>query len=221
MPGKDKKKKTKGRRRPISPYAATAWGQSAGDGLHDITVPSGQLVQVQRVGPTELIKLGLLEQVDVLGALVQTEHVDRVTGRGKPPKKAKDADAERAEQMKTLMSDPAKLLSAVELIDKVICYVVVQPKVHAVPVQRAATAEDVAEYDDLELGEEFIPPRIPKGAVYIDTVELEDKMFIFQYVAGGTSDLESFRTQSDSAVASLELVKDVPDKPVKAAKRKR
>ena len=43
------------------------------------------------------------------------------------------------------------------------------------------------------------------GVVYADQVEMEDKLFLFQFVVGGTRDLERFRKESDDALGSLSV----------------
>jgi hypothetical protein len=77
-----------------------------------------------------------------------------------------------------------------EVVDKVTCYVVIQPAVMPVP-------EDGAERDD-----EF---------VYIDQVDLEDKMFILNFAVGGTRDLERFRQEVGESLRGLAPVPDVAD----------
>ena len=58
----------------------------------------------------------------------------------------------------------------------------VEPKVHPAP-------EDEADRDD--------------DLLYPDDIEDMDKMFVFQWVSGGTTDLETFRQRYSSNMASL------------------
>ena len=44
------------------------------------------------------------------------------------------------------------------------------------------------------------------GRAYIDKISFEDKAFIMQFVMGGTSDLETFRQESEESVASVAAV---------------
>ena len=156
-------------------YGST-WGKEL---LVDLEVPSGSLCQVRRPGITGLIKAGLLDSLDTLTSLVKTEHADRVE-RGAPTTPTQD-------DLKALLADKDKLLAALELMDKVICYVVVQPQV-LMPIP-----ED---------------QRDP-ACIYADSIDLEDKVFIFQYVVGGVSDLETFRQEFGATVASMENVQGV------------
>lgn len=68
------------------------------------------------------------------------------------------------------------------MVDNVICSISIEPKVHPVP-------EDEDDRDD-EL-------------LYTDEVDDEDKMFLFQWSIGGTSDLERFRQEAAADLATL------------------
>lgn len=68
------------------------------------------------------------------------------------------------------------------LMDTIVVKVAVEPEVHPVP-------ENEDERDD-EL-------------LYADEIEEMDKMFIFQWVTGGTRDLAQFRKEYTSSVASV------------------
>lgn len=136
---------------------------SAGSNLVDLPVPSGSLCQVRRVGPAGLMAAGLIDNLDVLGQLVQTEHVDRVAGK----------QSDQVEQMKALSGSAEGIRAAMTLMDKVTCYVVVQPNITMPP-------EDPKEVRD-------------PACTYADSIDLEDKMFIFQFVMGGSNDLAEFR----------------------------
>lgn len=193
MPGKvkDKKVKTGTGHARAGKYSPRAWGMS---GLHEIVIPSGDMILARRIGPTEMVKSGMLSKVDVLSAIVQTDHIDRVEGRTEE-KAQSAAEKERAQaaEIAEMMKDPAKLLAAMEVIDDITLLVVVEPTVHAVPVPRAATAQDILDFEHLtEVGEEFLPPRV-EGLIYVDSIPWDDKMFLFQWTIGGTTDLEAFR----------------------------
>jgi hypothetical protein len=74
--------------------------------------------------------------------------------------------------MQTLLSDDDNMAQVQHVVDRVACYCVVKPEVKMTP-------NDVT--------------RREPGVVYADMVDLLDKMFILNYVVGGTRDLESFR----------------------------
>ena len=46
---------------------------------------------------------------------------------------------------------------------------------------------------------------------YADMVDVNDKMFLFNFVVGGTRDLETFRGGLDSAVGGVEAGEGVSD----------
>lgn len=154
--------------------------------LCDLEVPSGGLCEVRRVGPMDLIKAGLFDKLDILGSLVQTEHVDRVEGRARP---SGDDEKDQLKKIQELIRDKSKLLAAEELIDSVVVYVVTQPKILALP----------------EPGEDRNP-----DSVYVDSIDWMDKMFIFQFVVGGSADLESFRQEFSKVMGSLGSGEGVP-----------
>lgn len=184
-------------------YAATAWG---GEHLIDLEMPSGQLAQVRRPGVTGLIKAGLLDSLDSLTALVKTEHMDRVKkGASTTPEITKEDIAE-------LAKDKDRLISALDLMDKVVEYVVVQPHVLR-PVQRDETGKPILMWrgklnDDTgeQIREELPLPDDERvaGQVYTESVDPTDKVYIFQFVVGGVRDLEQFREEFGETVGALE-----------------
>ena len=149
-------------------YAPTTWG-SDNNGLHDLTVPSGQRCLVKRPGVQGLMVAGVLHNLDTLTTLVSEKHIKRVSGQ---------AEVDVA----SLLGDEQNLLKILHTVDRVVAHVVVKPPVEMAP-------------NDVTL-------RQP-GQVYTDMVDVEDKMFIFQFVVGGTADLERFRDQLGESVGSI------------------
>lgn len=184
-------------------YAPTQWGQEV---LMDLECPSGQRCQVRRPGVTGLVKAGVLDSIDSLSAIVKTEHIDRVE-QGKDPHVSQQEIAE-------LARNKEGLLKAVDLAARVAVYVVTQPKLSPVPfVLNPVTKEP-------ELDDDMRPIEVPiedrqrsrfdpetnetLPIIYVDQVDLMDQMFILQFVVGGVTDLESFRTGIAEAVGGLE-----------------
>jgi hypothetical protein len=189
-------------RKKADKYAATAWG---GEHLIDLEMPSGQLAQVRRPGVSGLIKAGLLDSLDTLTALVKTEHMDRVkTGKPTTPDIT-------SEDISALTKDKDRLLAALDLMDKVVEYVVVQPEVLR-PIERDEFGVPVLLWkgklneDSSEKMEEI--PLADKdrvaGQVYTDMVDPTDKVYIFQFVVGGVRDLEQFRQEFGETLGSME-----------------
>jgi hypothetical protein len=185
-------------------YAPTAWGAET---LMDLECPSGQTCQVRRPGITGLVKAGVLDSIDSLSSIVKTDHIDRVE-RGVDPHVS-------AEEVAELARNKDGLLKALDLADTVACYCVVQPKLLPIPlVLNPVTREP-------ELDDDMRPIEVPleqrKRAddegnpfIYVDQVELEDKMFILQFVVGGVTDLESFRTGLTETMGSVDAQPEVP-----------
>ena len=170
-------------------YAASSWGSdSAIGGVTDLTVPSGQLCLVKRPGVEGLLREGVLRDIDSFTALVNAEHVQRVKGKGKKAG-AKGARAQEQE-ISQLLSDPDKVVGVMRTIEKVICHVVVKPAVQPTPND---------------------PTRRKPGVVYADMIDLPDKMFIFNFVVGGSRDIERFLDESDRALGDVDSGEAVED----------
>jgi hypothetical protein len=164
-------------------YAPSAWGSSSIGNVEDLLCPSGQLCAARRPGVEGMMKAGILNNVDALSALVQSEHIQRVEG-GAATRDERDVAA----TLKNLLSEPNKFNEMVHMVDRVVCHVVVHPELHMTPND---------------------PTSREPGFIYCDMVDLEDKMFIFNFAVGGTRDIETFRKERDSAMGSLEPVKDI------------
>lgn len=152
--------------------------------LHDLTVPSGALCQARRPGVQGLISIGLLDSLDSLSALVKTEHFDRVEGRAKPEQSPADIKA--------------GMVAGMELIDKIALYCVLQPELKPEPDRN-----DPKSWDEGAETEGERKGKVP-GLIYVDDVDLFDKMFIMQWAAGGSEDLETFRSGWSETLGTLQ-----------------
>lgn len=166
-------------------YAATSWGASTGtaNAPHDLEVPSGQVCLVRRPGVEGLLTAGVLQDIDTLTALVG-ETIDSKT------KKPGEASPAPEIDMNEILKNPERMTAVLHTVDRTICAVVVKPPIYMAP-------------NDVTLRK--------SGVIYTDMVDLTDKMFIFQYVVGGSADLESFRAELDEAVGSLDTEQGVED----------
>lgn len=170
-----------------SKYAPTAWGTEY---LEDITVPSGQTCQCRRPGMQGLIEKGILDKMDILTAMVNDQHIERVKKGRKPDRVAEIA------------SDPKRLTEVLHAVDRVVEYVVVQPDVRR-PV--AITKDENGDDIESPLPDEAREP----GVVYTDMIDTEDKMFLFNFAVGGTRSVERFRQQSSEALGNVDAVEAV------------
>jgi hypothetical protein len=174
---------------PTNKYTPTTWGVST---YTDLECPSGQLCQVRQPGIQNLIAAGVLENIDSLTALVDEKHIKRVKNARRssaPPSKSTNAKSnDVAIDTDFLMQDPAALAKMFSMIDRITCHMVVQPSLQlAVDENNKPIPFDKRDVD----------------AVYVDSVDQMDKMYIFQYAVGGGADLESFRSKFNIDVASM------------------
>lgn len=84
--------------------------------------------------------------------------------------------------MEKLISDPQKIADMLKMVDVIAMGVVTNPRIHPIPESGADRDEET---------------------LYVDEVDDEDKLFIFQWATGGTRDLERFRTELARDVAAL------------------
>lgn len=178
------------------PYAVTGWGEASGIGeMADVRCPSGQLALCRRPGVQGLIEAGILHEMDSLTGLVDNKHLKRVKGGGQ------EIDA------KTLMRDPKQLAKVMAVVDKAIVHIVVKPS-----LTLAWTESESGERRELTKGErEKLAEDAGRQLIFTDTVELDDKMFIFNYAVGGTRSLERFRQQSADVMGGMEAGDTVED----------
>jgi hypothetical protein len=149
------------------PAKAKKYTLGTSEQLFDLTCPSGQTCQVRRPGPQGLIEAGI----------IKTEHLDRVDGKI------------TTDDVKAFVGKPNAIRDGLELMSKVVLYVVVQPELHPTP----------------EPGK----PRVA-GLAYVDQVDLEDQAYILQYAMGGTKSLETFRTERAELLGDLQGGAGVP-----------
>lgn len=156
--------------------------------LFDLEVPSGAMCQVRRPGPMGLIKAGVLDRLDILGSIVQTDHVDRVAGR--------PAQQPSSQDVLELLKNKEQLTAVDEMIQRAVAYVVTQPKLHLDP---KLLPEDDPDKDQ---------PRVSER-IYVDSVDFVDQIYIFQFVLGGTADLATFRAQWSETLGGVESIADL------------
>lgn len=164
------------------------WGQKPVDDTTELTVPSGQTCTARRIGLDALMEAGILGEADTLTGIVDRKHVRRVRGaNGVADHDEMDASS--------IMKDPEALKAIMTLADKAVPHIVVEPKV-------------LCHWDDN--GESIPDAQRVEGAIYTDMIGFEDKMFLFDFGVGGSSDVARFRERSEAALASVADVQAVP-----------
>lgn len=177
---------------PLVPTSASEWVSHTTGDDEDIQLPSGNVARVRRVGPEAFLTQGVMP--DSISPIVEKAIRSK---KGLKP-------AQQAEMAK----DPKQLGAMMEMLDRTMCYAVLAPKVAMPPAcivcgQLDTTGTEV--HHDTELADyhEFQPGERHPGVLYADRVDLDDKMFILNFVVGGTRDLERFRGQQREAVGSV------------------
>jgi hypothetical protein len=160
----------------------------------DLVVPSGATCRARRAALEDMMAMGVLPQLDRLTALVDQKHIKRVN-KGSAAITPEDEQLDVA----SLTKDPKSLMAVVTMADRIIEYSVLEPKLVR-PVKRDDQGQPVtdAQGNDVPLPDE---DRVP-GTVYTDTVQMDDKMFLFNWTIGGSSDLDRFRAERDAAVGN-------------------
>jgi len=148
----------------------------------DLECPSGQLALVRRPGLEGLMSAGVLHQMDTLTPLIE-QHKANATG-----KRAKAVDEQNA--MNEILKDPNKMTELIHLLDRVLCHCVVKPEIEMTPND---------------------PTRRAPGVIYADQVDLEDKLFIFNFAVGGSRSVARFRSESSALVGGLQLLEEDED----------
>jgi hypothetical protein len=161
------------KRKSSTPTTASEWRKNV---TYPVPVPSGNTALLRAVGMQAFINKGMIPN----SLMPQVE---------KALKGSKEA-VNAADLFKDVDITAETLAEMMEMIDQVVVFTVVQPKVYAAPKDESG---NVIDFDD----------RDPIDGLWVDEVDFEDKEFIFQFAVGGTRDLETFRRQHATQLASL------------------
>lgn len=141
----------------------------------ELELPSGNVALVKRVPMDQLIARGSIPN-SLLG--IVEEEVNNNSGKNPGSTSAE----EQAKKAATLLDkDPSALADIFSFADQVVLECVVQPVI---------TLREPGEAN----------PEV----LYLDEVALDDKMFIFNWAVGGTTDLSRFREESTSIMEHLQ-----------------
>lgn len=155
----------------------------------ELTLPSvddggeHNVCRVRVPDPQALIRLGILDRYDSLSRLVGLK-IEELEQKGKAPKQAS------AEQVQALAANMGDILAGVELIDRIVEYMVIEPKVLRPVLRDEFGKPKLVGHQEVEL----LPSERDEDQIYTDEVALEDKLFILQFAVGGDQDLDAFRT---------------------------
>ncbi len=204
-----------------STTSARTWRKRTG-GV-ELSLPSGNTCLVKRPGMDKLLSAGILP--DSLTPIAM-EHLRQAESGGKPPSKEDEGKLEQ-EIMEQVLNDPSQITEIFASFDRVTAMCVVEPKVELhfregvnedgekfmidIPAkERLSNDHDEmvdGESNPYWCAEEDEP-------LYTDDIDEEDKQHIFQFVVGGSSDLEPFRSEPGSTVAAAQPRQDLQGPPV-------
>lgn len=97
--------------------------------------------------------------------------------------------------------DPEMLTDMMAMMDNIAVKVIVEPQIHP-----TLTENDLRVWNETHPGNEpltSIEQLRSDDKLYADELPDDDKMFLFQWVSGGTKDLETFRRQHAAGVDAL------------------
>lgn len=171
-----------------STVTETSEWKSSSQGV-DLQVPSGKTCKVRRKPMDSFIRRGIIPNslLPIVRAAIKGEDMDKM-------------------EMGDL--DEQQVIDMFALYDAVVCDCVVAPKVYPIPHY---TAKDAAEGRCSEevVGKEIDIEDRNQDFLYVDEVDQDDKVFIYNFVTGGTRDLESFRSEQAAAMERLRGSADV------------
>jgi len=174
---------------PASKYNLGVATADSGERLWDLKVPSGALCQVRRPGVPGLVAAGILDSVDSLSALVQTEHIA-----------PNDAKGQKAGAV-AIANSPDAMAAGFALVDKLTAYTVVQP---AIWVDYRFKGESDVDWNARQQDAEA------RRATKVSDVDIVDRLFIMQWAVGGSDDLKAFREGFGSSLDDLARLQGLP-----------
>lgn len=182
----------------------------------DFDVPSGATCRMKFVDIQDLIAAGVVDSVDQLTALVQTEHVDRVK-KGKKSRNLAPAPgaagastlsglAPEARQVLEIMRDKSRWHKLETLVNSVVVQCVIAPHVLPIPEQELSGGGVPEGYQRPEAG---------TGKLYVDEVALVDRLAVFaeamKPLLQGQATMQPFRQGPQTPLAGLADEPGVPD----------
>lgn len=181
------------------PASTSGYAVFQADPTFDFT-SGGNRVRMRMLEMDDLVRLDLVEQLDMLKGTVEEDHIKRVKGSPQDHKKKAQTKAQiaAAEDLATaeLLRDKGKFANLSSAIDRVVAEVVLNPVVVA-PYRAIVGTDNTTTY-------ELIPyaDRDP-NTVYTSSVPMAVKMDIFGRAMEGMSDLQPFRQGSEEAVGAV------------------
>lgn len=172
-----------------APEVSTAeqWKSASAVGVA-LTVPSGQTALVKAPGGMQ----AFIVDGKIPNSLLPI--VEQALKSGEAPDMTELKDKVLGED-----GDLTVLTEMMDFMDTIILETVLKPELHPVPKDGEGNPLPASQRD--------------ANLLYIDDVDMEDRVFIFNYQVGGVKDVERFREQYEANVAALATVKVSSDTP--------
>lgn len=189
-----------------TPTPASQWKNKIQVDGTDLELPSENVARIKQISPQAFLGSGLIP--DPLTAII-SQAIN--TKKGMPP-----------QVVDKIAEDPKQLAAAMELFDRVLVYVAIEPQIIMPP-----TCEVCDEYYNVderhsdtshENYHAYIEGDRDPDTLYADQVDMDDKMFIFNFCLGGTRSLETFRQEQQAsmdAVSNGQVVRGAPKRPAR------
>lgn len=192
----------------------TVWGSNEPvAGHHELTLPSGQTCRAKKIGMEGLLEMGILDQADSLTAMAERfTKTEQKSGPNGPATAKVDEGA--------ILADPGALKAIISLVDRALPIIVLSPPVALHYKEQVVGKTKVTKMLDDRERAEMREARNQLDLVFTDQVGFEDKMFLFDWAAGGLSSLVPFRRESSANVLGVD---DVPrlSRPTKRPSRRK
>lgn len=174
---------------PSDIQPANVWASTPATGSEEeVTTPNGQTCRAKRMSIEAMISAGLLAEADAITAMV-AKHMKKVRPGAKKPRKSDDPID--AVNIPSLMKDADAVREVITMLDRLVPHIVVSPPValHYTEqtVGKTTVTKMISEEDRIEMRE------ARPGLVFTDQIGLEDKMFLFDWSAGGINMMLAFR----------------------------
>lgn len=173
----------------------------------DLALPSTNVARVRQISPQAFISEGLIP--DPLSLIIRQAINSK---QGLPPT-----------TLKKISEDPKMLADTMVLLDRVLAYVLIEPKCQMPPAceECGSYYQEGPHIDAKVEGYHAYQEGVrDESVLYTDMVDMQDKFFIFQWCLGGTRDLEKFREEQQSSVGNILDGKVVQGKAKRTARRK-
>lgn len=162
-----------------------SWKRSVEDEGTKLLLPSGNVCLARNPGMSAFLEQGLIP--NGLMPIVE-EAINQ--GKGLSPAKTEE-----------VARDPKMLGDVVNFANTVLVHSVIQPPVLMPPVWTESDADEgTCKLEDIG---KTNAGKKDANLLYADDVLMEDRLFILQWVVGGTRDLERFREQQAAALEGM------------------